>query len=1077
LQGEVLEEQAQYWKRKLQGAPPVLELPGDRPRPALLTHQGAREAFQWPQELSEAVKALSRSQDATLFMTLLSAFLTLLYRYSGQQDISVGTPIANRSKAEVEGLIGFFVNTLVLRAELSGDLSFQSLLTQVRDTALGAYANQDAPFEYLVEVLQPQRALNRSPLFQVMFILQNAPLQAQRLEGLEVVPVASSTDTSKFDLTLGLGEGREGLIGAVEYSLDLFEASTVLRLLRHFRSLVEGIVADPDCSLACYPLLSRAERRQMVAEWNASQTEYPLDATLPQLFQDQAGQRPDSVALAWGEGQMSYRELDRRANQTAHFLRRLGTGPESAVGIFAERSLEMVVGLAGILKAGGAYLPLELSLPQERLAFMLSDASARLVLTHQHLIDKLPAAVARPVALDAGWNEISRQPQGLCAGEAGPQNLAYVIYTSGSTGKPKGVSVPHGALVRLLMNSAYARLKPGLHVSQSTNVAFDVSAFEIWGALLHGARLEMVTAGTLLAPQDYADWLGRHQIEVVNLTPALFSQFVREEPSMFASVTDLLLAGEALEPGPVRAVLEDGPPGRLLNVYGPTENSVFSTCFRLQEAPAGAASLPIGRPLSNTQAYLVDRFLQLLPAGVPGELLLGGPGLARGYLGRPELTAEKFIPDWLSGESGARLYKTGDLVKWLADGNLDFLGRLDRQVKIRGFRIELGEIEAVLSEYPAIQECAVLALPGASGMKRLVAYAASNREPAPQHAELQGFLAKKLPDYMVPSVFAIIEALPLTPNGKVDRKALLQMETGIEPVEEQQAPSTPVEELLAGIWADVLEVERVRLQDNFFDLGGHSLLATQVVSRIRSTFRVDLPLRNLFEAPTVSALSSRIEEARFSGLLAEAAPPLVRTSRQGSLPLSFAQQRLWFLDQLDPGNPVHNIPFALGLKGPLHAEALQAALNGIVRRHEALRTCFRAVEGKPVQLIREAEPFSLTAVDLRAFSAARRREELKKLLSREARRPFDLQEAPLLRAHLVHLQHEEQVLFVNMHHIASDGWSIGILVRELTALYDSRRQEAGGRRQEERGRRQESGIRNQEEGEGTGSARIPAGSA
>jgi amino acid adenylation domain-containing protein len=860
LQGAVLEGQLGYWQEQLAGAPGLLELPTDRPRPAVQGFRGASVAFALEAELTQGLKVLSHRAGVTLFMTLLGAFMVVLARYSRQEDIVVGSPIANRTHSQTEGLIGFFVNTLVLRVDLAGDPPVEELLRRVRRVALEAYAHQEVPFERVVEALQPERSLSHSPLFQVLFALQTAPVGELVLPGLSLSPMPLESVTAKFDLSLMLSETEGGLVGVWEYSTDLFEAATIERLGAHFETLLEGIVADPQRRLSELPLLPETEWQQVVVEWNATETAYPKERCIHQLFEAQVERIPEAVAVVFEEHGLSYRALDRRANQLAHHLQGLGVGPEVLVGVCLERSVEMVVGLLGILKAGGAYVPLDPAYPPERLAFMLEDARLKVLLTQRALRERLPEHQAQVVCLDSEWERLSQAPEGNPRSPVTPTNLAYVMYTSGSTGTPKGISIPHRAISRLVFNTNYIQLEPTDSVAQASNSSFDAATFEFWGALLHGAQLVGISKEVTLSLQDFAAQLQEEGISALFLTTALFNQLAREVPEAFRSVRHLMFGGEAVDPQWVREILKNDPPERLLHVYGPTESTTFATWYLVQEVPEGATTVPIGRPIANTQVYILDRQLRPVPIGVPGELYIGGDGLARDYFHRPDLTAEKFLPHPFSGEPGGRLYKTGDLVRYLPEGSLEFLGRLDHQVKVRGFRIELGEIEACLGGHPGVREVVVLAREDSPGEKRLVAYVVGKEGLAPSVSELRGFLKERLPEYMVPSAFVGLPALPLTPNGKVDRKALPAPE-GRGVAEGYVPPCTPTEELLAGIWAEVLRQERVGRHDNFFALGGHSLVATQVIAQLSQVFPVKLPIHTLFAGPTVAELAEAVEMA------------------------------------------------------------------------------------------------------------------------------------------------------------------------------------------------------------------------
>ena len=890
LQGEELETQLAYWRQQL-GSIPVLNLPSDRPKPTIQSYRGATKFLELPPSLSKALEKLSQQEGVTLFMTLLAAFQTLLYRYTQQEDIAVGSPIANRNRSEIEGLIGFFVNTLVLRTDLSCNPTFQELLDRVREVTLGAYAHQDLPFEKLVEELHPERSLSRHPLFQVVFGFENAPMEALELPGLTVSSLNIDFKTTRFDLEFHLWEASEGfrslwgerwehgegIRGVVVYNTDLFDEATITRMMGHFKTLLEGIVANPQARIANLPFLSETERHQLLVEWNDTQADYPQKQCIHQLFEEQVEKTPDATAVIFEGKQLTYRQLNSRSNQLAHYLQKLGVGSEVLVGICMERSVEMIVGCLSILKAGGAYVPLDPTYPQERLSFMLEDAQVPVLLTQQHLVERLGTQKSEVVCLDSDWETIAQETEENPNSAVTSDNLAYVIYTSGSTGKPKGVAVPHKAVNRLVCNTNYIKLEASDKVAQVSNTSFDAATFEIWVALLHGAQLIGISRDVTLSPRDFALQLPQQGITVLFLTTALFQQIARDVPDAFASLRYLLFGGEAVDPRWVQKILKNGPPLRLLHVYGPTEGTTFSSFYWVQEVPEEATAIPIGCPITNTQIYLLDGQLQPVPIGVTGELYIGGDGLARGYLNRPELTSLAFIPNPFSQKPRTRLYKTGDLARYRSDGNIEFLGRSDDQVKIRGFRIELGEIEAVLSQHPAVAEAVVIVQEDIPGDKHLVAYIVPNKGQAPTSSQLRQFSKEKLPNYMVPSAYMMLEFLPLTPNGKVDRRVLPAVDTlSLDTKEDYVAPRTTVEEELARIWRQVLGKQQVGVHDNFFELGGHSLLATQLTSRIRDRFKVELPVRILFEAPTMAMLARHIET------ICWAAKGLDTTSSQGN---------------------------------------------------------------------------------------------------------------------------------------------------------------------------------------------------
>ncbi|WP_373528907.1 amino acid adenylation domain-containing protein [Nostoc sp.] len=873
LQGEVLEAQLAYWKQQLAGAPAFLALPTDRPRPPVQTFQGATQSFQLPKSLSVALKALSQSEGVTLFMTLLAAFKVLLYRYTGQSNILVGSLIANRNRAEIEGLIGFFVNTLVLRNDLSGSPSFLELLQRVRETTLSAYAHQDLPFEKLVEELKPQRDLSYTPLFQVMFVLQNAPMPALEIEGLTLTPMEFDNQTAKFDLTLSMMETEQGLQGSLQYNTDLFDTATITRMSGHYQTLLQAIAADPQQPITTLPILINSDRH-LLGEWNYTQQDYPQDQCVQQLFETQVEKNPDALAVVFGSEQLTYQQLNQRANQLAHYLQTLGVGAEVLVAICVERSLEMVIGLLAILKAGGAYLPLDPAYPNERLSWMLTDAQPAVLLTQKQLIDKLPEHQAHTVYLDTYWYHTQESQQNpICA--ASIDNLVYVIYTSGSTGRPKGVQITHAGLLNLVYwHQRSYRVTPDDRATQLAGVAFDASVWELWPYITAGASVYLLEEEIRTAPVQLRDWLISKGITISFLPTLLAENILLLDWPKNLALRILLTGGDKLHHYPSSSL-----PFKLVNNYGPTESTVVATSGLVPVKEEFNTSPAIGRPIANTQIYLLDANLQLVPIGVPGELHISGAGLARNYLNRPDLTNEKFIANPFSQESGAKLYKTGDLARYLPDGNIEFLGRIDNQVKIRGFRIELGEIEAVLSQNPFVQDAVVIVWGEVSEDKRLVAYVVSHQEQRPTVNELRHWLQKQLPEYMVPAIFMFLDTLPLTPNGKVDRRNLPTPEL-INPELESilVAPRTPTEEKLADIWAQVLGLERVGVYHNFFELGGHSLLATQVISRIQREFRVDLPLRSLFESPTLAGLAETIETVCNTKQSLQA-PPIIAIAR------------------------------------------------------------------------------------------------------------------------------------------------------------------------------------------------------
>ena len=922
LRDDLLTQQLNYWREQLREAT-VLDLPTDRPRPPVQTFTGGAQEMRLPRDVVEALKSLGRSEHATLFMTLLAAFQALLHRYTGQDDIVVGTPIAGRTRVEVEQLIGFFVNMLVLRTDAAGDPTFRDFLGRTARVAFDAYAHQDTPFERLVGELHPARDPSRNPFFQVVFALQNAPRPSPSIGQLTLTRIAAQKPYTRFDLEVHFHEIEDGLVGRFIYNTMLFDAPTIARMTQHFRVLLDAIVADPDVPLSRLPLLTNEERRQILVEWNRTETTYPRDACIHTLFEAQATASPDAVAVVFDNHRLTYRQLNERANRLAHHLRELGVGPDAVVAICVERSIEMIVGFLGILKAGGAYMPLEPSYPRERLAFMLNDTDVRVLVTKEALLPLIPENRARVTFLDDQHLEHNRSDNPSSGAAA--TNLAYVLYTSGSTGRPKGVAVPHRAVVRLVVNTDYVQLGPADRVAQASNASFDAVTFEIWGALLQGASVVGIPQTVLLSPRDFARAIQGQNISTLFLTTALFNQIASDAPTAFRGLRYLLVGGETCDPKWVRVILQSGPPQCLMNVYGPTENTTFTTTHRVESVAETTATVPIGRPIANTRVYLLDRHLQPVPIGVVAELYAGGDGLARGYLNRPELTSERFIRDPFDADPSSRIYRTGDFARWLPDGSVDFVGRVDGQVKLRGFRIELQEIEAALAHHPEVGKSIVVAKQRVGGEKSLVGYVVPSNGNRPSSDALRNFLRAKLPDYMVPSAFGVLDSLPLTPNGKVDQAAL--PEPGEEARPRFQAPRTAVERTIARIWKELLGVACVTIYDNFFDLGGHSLLAVQLIARLEKSFGKTLPVAVLFQSPTIEQLAGLFTGDRRE----ESWSCLFPVQEEGSkLPF------IW----VHGDSSTALLPEHLGPDRPLYAFEHQAQ-DGVAARHTRVETIAR----------------------------------------------------------------------------------------------------------------------------------------
>ncbi|WP_346356433.1 pyoverdine non-ribosomal peptide synthetase PvdD [Pseudomonas aeruginosa] len=1027
------ERQLAYWTGLLGGEQPVLELPFDRPRPVRQSHRGAQFILELDIDLSQALRRVAQQEGATAFALLLASFQALLYRYSGQADIRVGVPIANRNRVETERLIGFFVNTQVLKADLDGRMGFDELLAQARQRALEAQAHQDLPFEQLVEALQPERSLSHNPLFQVLFNYQSEARgngQAFRFDELQMESVQFDSRTAQFDLTLDLTDEEQRFCAVFDYATDLFDASTVERLAGHWRNLLRGIVANPRQRLGELPLLDAPERRQTLSEWNPAQRECAVQGTLQQRFEEQARQRPQAVALILDEQRLSYGELNARANRLAHCLIARGVGADVPVGLALERSLDMLVGLLAILKAGGAYLPLDPAAPEERLAHILDDSGVRLLLTQGHLLEHLPRqAGVEVLAIDGLVLDGYAESDPLTTLSA--DNLAYVIYTSGSTGKPKGTLLTHRNALRLFSaTEAWFGFDERDVWTLFHSYAFDFSVWEIFGALLYGGRLVIVPQWVSRSPEDFYRLLCREGVTVLNQTPSAFKQLMAvacsaDMATQQPALRYVIFGGEALDLQSLRPWFQrfgDRQP-QLVNMYGITETTVHVTYRPVSEADLkGGLVSPIGGTIPDLSWYILDRDLNPVPRGAVGELYIGRAGLARGYLRRPGLSATRFVPNPFPGGAGERLYRTGDLARFQADGNIEYIGRIDHQVKVRGFRIELGEIEAALAGLAGVRDAVVLAHDGVGGTQLVGYVVADSAEDAERLREsLRESLKRHLPDYMVPAHLMLLERMPLTVNGKLDRQALPQPDASLSQ-QAYRAPGSELEQRIAAIWAEILGVERVGLDDNFFELGGHSLLATRVISRVRQEQQLDASLKALFERPVLEAFAQGLERTT------DAVSTIPLADRQQPLALSFAQERQWFLWQLEPESAAYHIPSALRLRGRLDVDALQRSFDSLVARHETLRTRFRLEGGRSYQ---QVQPAVSVSIEREQFGEEGLIERIQAIVVQ----PFDLERGPLLRVNLLQLAEDDHVLVLVQHHIVSDGWSMQVMVEELVQLY------------------------------------------
>ncbi|ELS00505.1 amino acid adenylation enzyme/thioester reductase family protein [Xenococcus sp. PCC 7305] len=1120
LSDKIFDSQLDYWEQQLKGNLPKLELPSlnrQHQTNGINSCRGARESILLSSQLSQGLKALSQSKQVTLFMLLLAAFKLLLFRYTEIEDILVGSPIANRNRPELTAMIGIFLNTLVLRSDLSGDPSFSELLQQVKKVALEAYSHQDLPFEKLVAQLHPERNTSQSPLFQVMFILYNLPTANLELPGLQVEDIPIDNGMALFDLTLEIRDSDRGLDVCFEYNSDRFGANEIQRLLRHYQTILENIVINPDLPLSGIEMLRSAEKQQLLIGFNDNSQDYPVTQTISQLFESQVAKTPNKIAVVDSEKKLTYQELNAQANQIARLLTSLGLQPEEFVSIWQERNANFAIAILGILKAGGVYVPIDSSYPPERIAYILANSESKIVLCDRfcrensnHILENCPK-LKHIVCLDDEDLDSNQSRENIELALTGI-DPAYMIYTSGSTGLPKGTIIRHGGAI----NHIYAEydaldLNSDLTFLQSAPASSDISVWQFLAPILIGGRTVIINQETLCNPEQLFQVIQQNQITLVELVPVVLRSFIDylskldTESRKLPSLQWMMVTGESVAVDLVNQWLKLYPNIAIVNAYGPSEASDDITQEIItQPLPENSNTVAIGKPLANLNLYILNSNQQLVPVGVPGEICVSGYGVGIGYWHNQEKTQTSFIANPfaetakpLPGVERDLLYRTGDLGRWLDNGSIEYLGRIDNQVKIRGFRIELGEIETIIARHPLIQDAVVNACVDKNGEKRLVAYyitpqsldsklrqknegnpkrshfaqegflkeeilnqsekekvdlnllpsalslgerslapdggAGSHRCPLPSRAkpdkQLREFLKTKLPDYMMPSAWVALEVFPLTPNGKCDRKSLPIPDFEIS-TSKYIAPRNSTEASLTKIWQEVLNLEQIGIKDNFFELGGHSLLATQVVSKIRQSLAIELPLRCLFEYPTIAELAEQLENSVATEI------PLIRpVARAGNLPLSFAQQRLWFLAQLEPESFAYNGTSILELEGKLNLDALSQSINEIVRRHEVLRTSFTVVDGQPRQQIAAELNLDLKLIDLSEFSSPERATEIKRLEQAHTEQPFDLTQSPLFRLTLLRVETNQHLLLMTMHHIICDAWSTGIFIHELSQLY------------------------------------------
>ena len=1026
LSGKVLDMQVEYWKNQLSDIPPVLQLPTDRPRPAVQTFNGRYKSFELPESTAELMNKFAREESVTSFMILLAGFYSLLSRYSGQKDICVGTPVANRTQDEVENLIGFFVNTLVLRGNLSGKPTFREFLKRVRETSLEAYAHQDLPFEQVVEIVQPERTLSHSPLFQVMFTLQNTPSRERELNsGITLSTVEAHSNTSKFDLTLFMvGEGKH-FGGAFEYNTDLFEDETIERMILHFEDLLKNLLSNPEIPIEKIPLIDNNEQLRILDKINSAKDIPRLKKFIPNRFNEVSLAFPNNIAVVCDGRDFTYQQLNIDSNKLANYLLGKGINSESVVGIYLKRSYQAIVSLLGVLKAGAAYLPLEPNYPIERLEYMIIDSGTKLLLTEDTTDNSIAIKGIAKNNLSVLWSEIEKEDSSMPKIKIDSDNLSYIIYTSGSTGKPKGTLITHKGLNNYLSWALHKYpLEKGIGSVVHSTLAFDATVTAVYPALLSGKTLHLVTVKNEIDGLKNI-LINNDKFSLVKITPAhldVLSNLIKPEEAKDITHS-FVIGGENLTAKQIQYWQKYAPDTLMFNEYGPTENVVGCIVYEASKYQDNG-SVPIGKIIPGTEAYVLDTEMNIVPQGIPGELYLGGIALARGYKNRSDLTAEKFVPNPFSTKEGERLYKTGDLVKLRNDDEFEFLGRIDDQVKVRGYRIELGEIEETLRKLDQIKEAAVIAKGNDANDKQIIAFVTLQKNELSK--DIKKILSNSLPDYMIPSLIKVIDKIPLTSNGKVDKKKLPDIKVEREnAVKVYIPPKNDKEEKLIAIWQDILKVEKIGIKDNFFELGGHSLLVTQLIARVRDILDFELPVKTIFEKPTVEELAKELENLETQRKI----PPLVKLDNKKNMPLSFNQQRLWFLEQLNPGQTIYNMQNAMKIKGEVNLDNLENAIKYVVNKQELLRTTFKDKNGIPYQTLIDEMPINIDLIDVNDGS------EIKKILLKDAKETFDLVNGPLIRFKIITIEQKEFTIVFTMHHIISDGWSINILMEEIIKSY------------------------------------------
>ena len=1025
----------EYWIKQLSGARPPVELPADRPRPHIRTCEGGVRSLSLSPGVAATLDMFCQQQGVTTFMVLYAVFVTWLHRYTQEPDVVVGSVVAGRRRVEIEDVIGYCVNTVALRTELSDDLTGQDLLKRVRRVVINAYDHQELPFEEVIEALSLRREGTLSPLFNVMIVLEDDPLPALKIRGLEATHLPWEPTVAEFDLVLMVVKKVQGLELALLYNATIFDDSTVGRMLGQLETLLGEFIKKPESRLRELSLLTSEERRHILLEWNQTKAPVPLSAGIHALIEAQVERTPDAIAVICGDGSLSYQELNRRANRVARALQKLGVCADLAVGLCVERSVDGIVGLLGILKAGGGYVPLDPSFPNHRLRLMLDDAQVSIVVTQRHLRGLLHSYGGQVCDVETlSEPTVSGGCENL-ATPVSPDHLAYIMYTSGSSGRPKGVAVTH----RNLTTSLSARLcyypEQVSRFLLTFSLAFDGSVTGIFWTLLQGGQLVIPSEAVHRDPTALAALVERHHISHVVWVPSLYYAVLGDAlNAQMESLRIVITAGESLPLELVRRHYQLLPHATLYNEYGPTEATVWCSVYQTTRQEAGAR-VPIGKPIKHMQLYVLDSDLEPVSTGVPGELYVAGDCLARGYVNQPQLTRERFFPH--PHVTGARLYRTGDRARYREDGNVEFLGRVDQQVKLRGYRIELGEVEYVLSNSPGVYQAAVLLRQDKLEQQRLVGYVTGQPELKAMLDQVRSYVAARLPQHMVPSVILWVEVMPLTSTGKINRRALPVPEETAGQAVTKIAPRNQLEEALAELWKSVLSVPEAGIHDNFFERGGHSLLATQLVSRIRDVFDVEVSLRVLFERPTIMDLAEEVTRLRRDERKASEIPPIVRVPRDQPLPLSYSQQRMWLMYRLAPDGTAYNMPFASRQMGPLNKSALRCTIDAICSRHEAFRTTFAMTGEGPVQIISPFRPPHWVEVDLSRLPSEQRRREAARLVEQEANQPFDLEKGPLAKFLLIEVEPEDHVLVLTMHHIIGDQWSFGVIGSEFAFFYNA----------------------------------------